>query len=97
MNMINLFPELEQIWMSKKSKMHGLACVLQIEGEYFRMYPEVIFVDCIANTNKDEQALFTATGENSNGKMFTCLRAFLPNQQAWVFCWLFSVVFPNVY
>lgn len=77
--------------------MLGLAWVNPFESDYLRLYPEVIFVDVIADTNKDNRHLFTATGKASNGKMFTFLRAFLPNQQGWVFRWIFSVVFPNMF
>ena len=73
--------------------MLGLAWVNPFESDYLRLYPEVIFVDVIADTNKDNRHLFTATGKASNGKMFT----FLPNQQEWVFRWIFSVVFPNMF
>ena len=29
--------------------------------------------------------------------MFTVLRAFIPNEQSWVFHWIFSVVFPRMF
>ena len=36
-------------------------------------------------------------GKESNGKMFTVLRASLPNEQAWVFCWISIVVLPKMF
>lgn len=45
-------------------------------------------------TNKEGRPLLLVGGQDGNGKMFTVLRAFLPNQRAWVFRWLFKTVFP---
>jgi len=73
--------------------MMGLAWVLPLEKELLNLFPEVIFVDVIADTNKEERPLFTATAKDSNGKTFTFFRAFLPNQKQWVFRWIFSSVF----
>ena len=73
----------------------GVAWVIIEERLLFDLCPEVIFVDCTMNTNKDKCPLFTVTGKNRMGNMFTVIRAFLPNQKAWVFRWLFSVVFPS--
>ena len=81
----------------KQDVMLGLAWVIPMEANFLRLYPEVVFVDVIAQTNKDDRPLFTATGKDCNGKMFTFLRVFLPNQQSWVFRWIFSVVFPNLF
>ena len=77
--------------------MVALAWVLPKESNYFRLFPETIFVDVICDVNKDKRPLFTATGKDANGTMFTFLRAFLPNQQAWIFLWIFTVVFPILF
>jgi len=63
----------------------------------FRLYPEVIFCDVIVHVNKDDCPSLTCTGNDSNGKMFTFLQAFLPNEKQWTFRWIFSVVFPNFF
>ena len=77
--------------------MVALAWVLPKESNYFRLFPETIFVDVICDVNKDKRPLFTATGKDANGTMFTFLRAFLPNQQGWIFRWIFAVVFPILF
>ena len=38
----------------------------------------------------------TAGAKDSNGNMFIFLRVFMPNQQSWMFRWVFSVVFPRL-
>ena len=71
--------------------------VIPCERKLFEMFPEVIKVDCTNDTNNESRPLLTMTGKDSNGKCFTLLRAFLPNQQNWVFRWIFSVVLPQVF
>jgi len=80
-----------------QSLMMGLSWVLKDEVNFFRLYPEVIFCDVIVHVNKDDCPSLTCTGKDSNGKMFTFLQAFLPNEKQWTFRWIFSVVFPNFF
>ena len=77
----------------KQDLMLGLAWVLPIEGEYFRLYPAVTFVDCFANTNTDEQSLFTVTGKDGHGKMFTFLRVSSESTSLVILLVIFSCVF----
>ena len=57
-------------------------------------FPEVIMIDTTEKTNNEKRPLLTAGGKDSNGNMFIFLRVFMPNQQSWMFRWIFSVVFP---
>ena len=59
-------------------------------------FPEVIMVDTTEKTNNEKRPLLTAGGKDSNGNMFIFLRVFMPNQQSWMFRWVFSVVFPRL-
>ena len=59
-------------------------------------FPEVIMVDTTEKTNNEKRPLLTAGGKDSNGNMFIFLRVFMPNQQSWMFRWIFSVVFPRL-
>ena len=45
-------------------------------------------------TNKEGRPLILVSSKDGNGKMFTIMRVFLPNQQAWAYHWLFQSVFP---
>jgi hypothetical protein len=47
----------------KQDVMLGLAWVIPMEANFLQLYPEVVFVDVIAQTNKDDRPLFTATGK----------------------------------
>ena len=67
--------------------------ILPEEKRLFNMYPEVLYIDVTSDTNKEKRPLFTITGRTALGTMFTLTRAYLPNQTAWMFRWLFSVVF----
>jgi hypothetical protein len=64
----------------------GMAWVLPTEKCLFNLFPYVVHMDGVEDTNNEKRTLFTATtGRDANGNMFTILRAFLPNQCAWVF------------
>ena len=59
-------------------------------------FPEVIMIDTMEKTNNKKRSLLTAGGKDSNGNMFIVLRVFMPNQQSWMFWWIFSVVYPRL-
>ena len=51
----------------------------------------------LPDTNHEDMPFLTITaGCNSLGCMFTVLRAYLPNERAWVFRWLFQTVMPTL-
>ena len=72
----------------------SVAYVTPFELRQFQLFHCVIQIDATADSNNEGRPLVTVTSKDSNGKMFTLLRAFLANQQAWSFKWLFQVVFP---
>jgi hypothetical protein len=74
----------------------AFAWVLPEEHRQFSLYPFVAHIDGTNSTNKESRPLVTVTGRDVLGNQFTALRAFLPNNQAWVFKWLFRTVFPTL-
>ena len=59
--------------------------------------PEVVMIDSMEKTNNNEKRpLLTAGGKDSHGNIFLFLRVSMPNQQSWIFWWIFSVVFPSL-
>jgi hypothetical protein len=78
----------------KQDLMIGCAWTTPPEKRLFKMFGEVLHIDCTADTNYEDRPFLTITGRDSNGKMFTVIRAFLPNERAWVFRWLFQTVMP---
>ena len=60
-----------------------------IERKMFKRFPTVVFCDTTFDTNKDGRPLLLLIGKDSNSKAFTILRALLPNQQKWIFRWVF--------
>ena len=82
---------------SNQDVMIAIVWVLPNEKTYFCLFPEVFFVDCVADTNSDKRPLLTLTGKDSKGKMFTILRMFLSNERAWIFRCIFSIVQPKIF
>ena len=72
----------------------GVAYVTPFESRQFKLFHCVLQVDATADSNNEGRPLVTGTAKDSEGKMFTVFRAFLPNEQAWSFKWLFQVVCP---
>ena len=75
----------------------AIAWVLPSEKRLFMLFPEAIFVDVVEDTNNEGRPLLTMTGCDGDGKMYTFLRAFLPNQRAWGFRWVFSHVLMTMF
>ena len=59
-----------------------------------RMHPESLMVDTTHGTNKERKELFTIASKDGNNRAFNACRAFIPNQQQWVFHLLFSECIP---
>ena len=59
-----------------------------------RMHPECFMVDITHGTNKERKELFTVTGKDGNNFAFNVYRGCIPNQQQWVFHFLFSQSLP---
>ena len=75
----------------------ALAWVVPSEQRMFKLYLETLFVDSTESTNNEERPLLTMGGCDSSEKMFTFLRAFLPNQRTWSFRWIFYHVLPTMF
>jgi hypothetical protein len=59
------------------------------------MFSDVQHIDCTADTNIESRPFLSVTGRDSNGHMFSVIRAlFLPNERAWVFRWIFRTAMP---
>jgi hypothetical protein len=70
--------------------MIGCAWTIPAEKCLFKTFSEVLHIDCTADTNQEDRPFLTITGRDSNGNMSTIIRAYLPNERAWVFCWFFK-------
>jgi hypothetical protein len=60
------------------------------ERRLFELFPEVLFCDVTSQTNQEGRPYFMMCGRDSNGKSFTAMRAYLPNEQRWVFQYIWS-------
>ncbi len=66
------------------------------EKETFRKFPYVMKIDTTFGTNDRSMPLLSITGPDSNGKTFTVARAYIPNEQSWVFRWILSHALPQI-
>ena len=83
--------------LQKEQKyMMSFAWVNPKEIYLLEAFPEVVMIDTTEKTNNEKRPLLTAGGKDSHGNMFIFLRVFMPNQQSWMFRWIFSVVFPSL-
>ena len=57
---------------------------------------DVLFVDDIEGTNKEERPLFTVYVRNSIMKQDVILIAVLPNNKRWVYRWIREVVISDL-
>ena len=87
----------EQHFQDHQKMLVAVAWAVPSERRMFLKYPEVIALDIIEKTDNEDRGLFTMTGRDSNGKRFTFLRVKTPNQQAWMFRWIFTVVIPKFF
>jgi MULE transposase domain len=72
----------------------AIVWVLPRNRELFRAYPEVLFIDGTHKTNYENRPLITMGIKDSHGNVQVVLRAFVPNERAWLFRWLFQVATP---
>ena len=64
--------------------------------QLFRVNHEVMFIDDTHKTNKENRPLITTGIKDCNCKMQNILCAFVPNERAWSFCWLFQIATPSL-
>ena len=75
----------------------AIAWVIPTERALLNLFPEVLFVDALKDTSKESRPFLLISGKDTNGKLFTIIRIFLPNEQSWIFRWVFSVVLPRMF
>jgi hypothetical protein len=66
------------------------------ERSIFRKFPFVVKIDVTFKTNVRGIPFLTMTGKTSDNEIFTILRCFVPNEQAWVFRWLLLHALPII-
>lgn len=76
--------------------MIGIAFASPFQLKRHMLFPQVIHIDCTADTNKEQRPLLTITAKDSNGHFFTVLTCYLPNEKAWSFKWFFANALPSL-
>ena len=77
--------------------MMGFAWTILSEKVMFSLFPNIVYVDTTMDTNSEGRSLLSLVGKETCSKTFKILRVLLPNQQLWVFRWIFCVLLPKVY
>jgi hypothetical protein len=72
----------------------GAAWVDEYSWREFLRYPECLFVDTTHGTNNESRPLLQMVGRDSNGKAYTVLRIFMPNETASFYRWVFLEALP---
>ena len=80
----------------KQDLMMGCVWKAPPEQRLFRMFSDVLHIDCTADTNIESHPLLSVTGRDSNDHMFSVIRVFLSNERNWVFRWIFQTVMPGL-
>ena len=62
----------------------------------FRLYPHVLKFDVTMGTNEERRPLLIVSGRTPWGENFIIMRAYLPNERAWVFRWVFQIAMPKL-
>jgi hypothetical protein len=63
---------------------------------HITMFPEVLSIDAIYGTNRENRPLLVSDGTDYNRKNITAMRAFLPSECEWVFRYVFEVAIPTL-
>ena len=72
------------VWTNKDALRYSLA------------FPERLIIDTTYKSNIEKRALFLGTGITSCNKTFIALQAYLPNERAWTFQWMFEEAIPKL-
>lgn len=62
----------------------------------FQAFPEVLYIDGTHGTNSERMPLLTVGIRDHNFKMNVVIRAFIPNERAWLFRWIFRHGIPTL-
>ena len=68
----------------------AVAWVNQHELRYFKLYPEVVYLDVTSHTNTNLYHLLTFSCRTATSTQVVFLRMWLPNQRRYTFRWVFQ-------
>jgi len=60
----------------------------------FQAFPEVVCIDGTHETNNESRPLLTLSVKDFDGNVMIVVRCFAPNEQSWLFRWLFQEALP---
>jgi hypothetical protein len=91
--------EVRQATNVKKTQDVTLAIVWSLPHcrQLFAAYPEVLFIDGTHGTNSEGRPLITVGIRDGFLNVKIVFRAFVPNERAWTFQWLFCDAMPYIF
>ena len=66
-------------------------------SRHVHMFPETLFLDTTANTNRQGRSLFLSVVKDSNGHAFPINATVIPSEKAWVFTYIYQNFFRDLY
>ena len=79
---------------NNQSVMISFLWCTQYHRRLFQAFPEVLYVDGTHGTNNDRMPLLTVGIRDRKFNMHVVIRAFIPNERAWLFRWIFHCGIP---
>jgi hypothetical protein len=74
----------------------GLTYAYPKDKRVFKLFPQVLKIDCTSGTNDKKRPVLTTMVMDQNGRSWVIFQALLPNERAWTFKWIFQEVLPNM-
>ncbi|KAG7346754.1 MULE transposase domain containing protein [Nitzschia inconspicua] len=74
----------------------SLVWAMPIGKRCLQAFPELLFSDATHKTNQENRPLITFGVKDAEGRVQVVIRAWAPNERAWMFRWLFQTAVPAI-
>ncbi|KAG7354809.1 MULE transposase domain containing protein [Nitzschia inconspicua] len=74
----------------------SLVWAMPVGRRCIQAFPELLFSDATHKTNQENRPLITFGVKDAEGRVQVVIRAWAPNERAWMFRWLFQTAVPAI-
>ncbi|KAG7360933.1 MULE transposase domain containing protein [Nitzschia inconspicua] len=74
----------------------SLVWAMPVGRRCIQAFPELLFSDATHKTNQENRPLITFGVKDTEGRVQVVIRAWAPNERAWMFRWLFQTAVPAI-
>ncbi|KAG7348387.1 MULE transposase domain containing protein [Nitzschia inconspicua] len=74
----------------------SLVWAMPVGRRCLQAFPELLFSDATHKTNQENRPLITFGVKDAEGRVQVVIRAWAPNERAWMFRWLFQTAVPAI-